>query len=173
MNYLSVEQLSKTWMDDPVLNDISFGLNKGDKIAIVAKNGGGKSTLLNIITGKDVGDRGQAVIRKDITFGFLSQEPVMDDEATVLDQVLNYENEVSTTLKEYQKALIAIEKSQSTHNQEQLDMLMERMTELDGWDYEERIKQVMSKLKITNFEQKVGSLSGGQKKRVALAQTLV
>lgn len=173
MNYLSVEQLSKTWMDDPVLNDLSFGLNKGDKIAIVAKNGGGKSTLLNIITGKDVGDRGQAVIRKDITFGFLSQEPVMDDEATVLDQVLNYENEVSTTLKEYQKALIAIEKSQSTHNQEQLDMLMERMTELDGWDYEERIKQVMSKLKITNFEQKVGSLSGGQKKRVALAQTLV
>ena len=71
MNYLSVEQLSKTWMDDPVLNDISFGLNKGDKIAIVAKNGGGKSTLLNIITGKDVGDRGQAVIRKVITFGFL------------------------------------------------------------------------------------------------------
>ena len=99
MNYLSVEHLTKTWQDEPILKKISFGLNRGDKIALVSKNGGGKSTLLNIIIGKDTGDSGQAILRKEIQVAYLSQEPFLDDNLSIIEQVLNFKNETTDTIK--------------------------------------------------------------------------
>jgi len=173
MNYLSVEHLTKTWQDEPILKKISFGLNRGDKIALVSKNGGGKSTLLNIIIGKDTGDSGQAILRKEIQVAYLSQEPFLDDNLSIIEQVLNFKNEATDTIKAYQSALKRLEHSNDSGLQEELDKQMAKMSELNAWDYEHRVEQIMSKLKIENFQQKIGRLSGGQRKRVALAQTLV
>jgi len=173
MNYLSVEHLTKTWQDEPILKKISFGLNRGDKIALVSKNGGGKSTLLNIIIGKDTGDSGQAILRKEIQVAYLSQEPFLDDNLSIIEQVLNFKNETTDTIKAYQSALKKLEHSDDAGVQEELDKQMVKMSELNAWDYEHRVEQIMSKLKIENFQQKIGRLSGGQRKRVALAQTLV
>ena len=173
MNYLSIENLSKTWHDRPVLNNISFGIEKGEKVALVAGNGQGKSTLLSIIAGKESPDKGKAIIRKDIEVGFLSQDPELINNATVLDNVLNRQTPVTLAVAEYEKALQRHALDHSESATEALQKATEKMNDLNAWDYEYRVKQVLSRLKIEDFDQLAGSLSGGQRKRVALASILI
>lgn len=173
MNYLSIENLYKTWHDKPVLNGISFGLEKGEKVALVAGNGQGKTTLLSIISGKESPDAGQAIIRKDISVGYLPQEPDLVDSQSVLDNVLFQQTPVTRTVAEYEKALARQQHDHSEAAMEMLQAATEKMNNMGAWDYEFRVKQILTQLKITDFEQLAGSLSGGQRKRVALAQILI
>jgi ATP-binding cassette subfamily F protein uup len=173
MNYLSIENLQKTWHDKPVLNGISFGIEKGEKVALVAGNGQGKSTLLSIISGQEQPDAGQAIIRKDISVGYLPQEPELVDSKSVLDNVLFQQTPVTRTVAEYEKALARQQHDHSDASMEALQQATEQMNNMGAWDYEYRVKQVLTQLKITDFEQLAGSLSGGQRKRVALAQILI
>ena len=173
MNYLSIENLYKTWHDKPVLNGISFGLEKGEKVALVAGNGQGKTTLLSIISGKESPDAGQAIIRKDISVGYLPQEPELVDSQSVLDNVLLQQTPVTRTVAEYEKALARQQHDHSEAAMEMLQAATEKMNNMGAWDYEFRVKQILSQLKIADFEQLAGSLSGGQRKRVALAQILI
>lgn len=166
MNYLSVENLSHHWGDVCLFDHISFGLSEGQKAALIARNGAGKTTLLNLLTGKLLPDRGNITYNDDIKVGYLPQDPYLDKQHTVLEEVFNTGSEVVETIKAYEEAL--------AHNdQKVLGGLIEQMDRLNAWDYEQRVKQILSQLKITNFEQKVTELSGGQQKRVALAGILI
>ncbi|MBL7811904.1 MAG: ABC-F family ATP-binding cassette domain-containing protein [Bacteroidetes bacterium] len=173
MNYLSVENLHKTWHDKPVLAGITFGISQGEKVALVAGNGQGKSTLLSIICGQEQPDSGKAIVRKEIRMGYLPQEPVLNDGATVLDNVLQQQTPVTRAVAAYEKA---VERQEHDHSEASMDALQkatEAMNNLGAWDYEHRVKQILTQLKITDFDQTAGSLSGGQRKRVALARILL
>ncbi|MCU4156244.1 ABC-F family ATP-binding cassette domain-containing protein [Carboxylicivirga sp. A043] len=166
INYLSVENLTQHWGDIRLFNDISFGLNEGQKVALIARNGAGKTTLLNILGGKIPANEGKVTLRNGITMGYLSQDPYLNKEHTVIEEVFNVDNEVVQTIKAYEQA---IEKN----DQQAMGALIEKMDILQAWDYEQRIKQILSQLKITRFDQPVSELSGGQQKRVALASILI
>ena len=173
MNFLSVENLSKTWHDKPVLKNISFGLQQGEKVALVAGNGQGKSTLLQIIIGKETPNTGQAIIRKDIKIGYLPQEPELMENVSVIDNILIYDSPISKAVREYD---IAIEKQSHDPSEDDMNHLQwatEQMNLLGAWDYESRVKQVLTKLKIADHDQLASSLSGGQRKRVAMAKVLL
>ena len=173
MNYISVEQVKKTWHDKPVLDGISFGIQQGEKVALVAGNGQGKSTLLQILAKKESPDSGVAIIRKEIRVGFLSQDPILNDRYTVLENILMESGAVTEAVKLYEKAVLAHEKEQNDTTNSALDKAMEMMNSLGAWDYEHKVKQVLTQLQIHDFNQLAGSLSGGQRKRVALAQVLL
>lgn len=173
MNFLSVENLSKTWHDKPVLRNITFGIQQGEKVALVAGNGQGKSTLLQIIIGKESSDTGKAIMRKDIKVGYLPQEPELFDDISVIDNILVHDSPISLAVLDYDKA---IEKQSHNPSEEDMDHLQwatEKMNQLGAWDYESRVKQVLTKLKITDHDQLASSLSGGQRKRVAMAKVLL
>lgn len=173
MNFLSVENLSKTWHDKPVLRNITFGIQQGEKVALVAGNGQGKSTLLQIIIGKESADTGKAIMRKDIKVGYLPQEPELFDDISVIDNILVHDSPISLAVLDYDKA---IEKQSHNPSEEDMDHLQwatEKMNQLGAWDYESRVKQVLTKLKITDHDQLASSLSGGQRKRVAMAKVLL
>ncbi len=166
MNYLSVENLSHTWGDVRLFNNISFGLSEGQKAALIARNGAGKTTLLNILTGKLLPDSGSVVYNDAIKVGYLPQDPYLQGNRTVLEEVFNSGTEVTKAIKNYEDAL---------HHNDQtcLGAAIEQMDRYGAWDYEQRAKQILSQLKIFNFDQKVSELSGGQQKRVALASILI
>lgn len=167
MNLLSIENLSKSYAEKVLFSNISFGLEKGDKVAFVAKNGTGKSTLLRIIAGKEKADTGNCVLRKDMKVGYLDQEPYFDPEKSVIEAVLDSSGEVMNAVKEYEIAL------HHPENDKALQVAIDRMDSLNAWDYEQKVKQVLSVFKINDVEQKAASLSGGQKKRVALVKLLI
>ena len=173
MNYLMVENLSKSYGEKQLFKNISFGLNKGQKVALIAKNGTGKTSLLNIIMGKDIPDDGRVVIRKDIKISYLSQNPSFDDGYTVLEVLLNSRNDYFVAISAYEKALSLIERDDSTTNREILEKSMAQMDVKGAWDYENRIKEILSRLKIGSIEQQISTLSGGQLRKVALARTLI
>ena len=166
MNYLSVENLSHHWGDTCLFNNISFGLSEGQKAALIARNGAGKTTLLNLLTAKLIPDSGSIVYNDSIRIGYLPQDPYLVSNHTVLEEVFNTGSAVVETIKAYEDAL-------AHDNQQLLGGLIEQMDRLNAWDYEQRAKQILSQLKITNFEQRVHELSGGQQKRVALAGILI
>jgi len=168
MNYLSVEKVTKTWHDKPILKEISFGIQQGQKIALVAGNGQGKSTLLSIITGLEAPDSGISVIRKGIRWAILPQEPELDAQLSILDNILFEKNEITDLVKKYEEEL-----EKEDPDLGAIDSLNEMMSELDAWDYEAKVKQVLGKLDIHQTDRLVGVLSGGQKKRVALAKVLL
>lgn len=173
MNFLSVENLSKTWHDKPVLRNITFGIQQGEKVALVAGNGQGKSTLLQIIIGKESADNGKAIMRKDIKVGYLPQEPELFDDISVIDNILVHDSPISLAVLDYDKA---IEKQSHNPTEDDMDHLQwatEKMNQLGAWDYESRVKQVLTKLKIADHDQLASSLSGGQRKRVAMAKVLL
>lgn len=165
-NILSVENLTHHWGDIRLFNEISFGLNEGEKAALIARNGTGKTTLLNIIARKLMPDAGAFIIRNDIKTTYLTQDPVFEPGLTVLETLFSSENELVQLVRDYEKAV-------DQNNQQTINHLIEKMDQHNAWDYEHRVKQILSQLKITNLEQPVDQLSGGQVKRIALAGALL
>lgn len=167
MNYLSVENLTKSVADKVLFKDLTFGINKGDKVALIAKNGTGKSSLLRCLVGQDSPDSGMSSFRKDIEVGYLEQAPLFDEDLTVAQAVFVSDNPVLTAISEYERALA---------NPDDLNLMetsLAQMDEMNAWEVEVKVKQILSKLHIARFEEKVGNLSGGQQKRIALAQLLI
>jgi len=167
MNLLSVENISKAFGERIILENISFGINKDQKIAFIAKNGTGKTTLLNIIAGKDQPDSGQVVFRKGIHIGFLSQNPSFNEELTVEETIFATDNPILRLIQEYEHAL------QHPENEKAYQKAFEQMERHNAWDFETQYKQILFRLKLDNLQLKVKNLSGGQKKRLALANVLI
>ena len=166
ISYLQIDGLTKSFGDLVLFEDITFGIAQGQKVGLIAKNGTGKTTLLNIIAGKEDYDNGAVVFRNDLRVGYLEQTPVYPEGLTVLQACFYSPNETVRLIAEYEEAMAS-----DDHSNLQ-DILM-RMDNLKAWDYEQRAKQILSQLKITNFDQKIEHLSGGQLKRVALANVLI
>ena len=167
MNLLSVENISKAFGERIILENICFGINKDQKIAFIAKNGTGKTTLLNIIAGKDQPDSGQVVFRKGIHIGFLSQNPSFNEELTVEETIFATDNPILRLIQEYEHAL------QHPENEMAYQKAFEQMERHNAWDFETQYKQILFRLKLDNLQLKVKNLSGGQKKRLALANVLI
>ena len=164
--YLQVENLTKSYGELVLFEDISFSINKDHKVAIIAKNGTGKTSLLNIITELDTADSGIVTKKNDITIGYLQQNPKFDNEKTAMEQVFSTSNKIIETIKNYNNAL-------SSGLEKEMQQAIEKMDFYKAWDYESQIKHILTELKITDLTQKVGELSGGQKKRLAIANLLI
>jgi len=171
MNLLSVEKLSKTFGDRTILENISFGVAQGQKTALVGVNGSGKSTLLKILTGQETADSGEVIFRNDIIVRHLLQNPTFEQGQSILDAVFDARNPTHQLLADYEKALL---KNQLGHeNNEEVQVLLEQMDANNAWELETQAKQILGKLGLHQLDQVVSSLSGGQQKRVALAQVLI
>jgi ATP-binding cassette subfamily F protein uup len=166
MVLLQINNLTKSFGELLLFKDISLGLSEGEKVGLLAQNGAGKTTLLNIIAGKESYDEGMVVFRKDLKVGYLPQNPQYPSELTVMEACFSSDNEIVRLIAEYEEAI-------NSGNHSNLDSLLERMNQLKAWDYEQKTKQILSQLKINHFDQKISELSGGQLKRVALANILI
>lgn len=173
MNVLSAENLHKTWNEKTLFQGITFGLSKGDKVALVAANGSGKTSLLNILTQRDKPDEGVVSIRKELHWAYLSQEPDLDDKASILDNVFLSDAPAVRAVRDYEAALEQHSLKASSVTEKALDAAMEAVTRYEAWDLEARAKTVLGKLNIHNVGQPVAQLSGGQRKRLALARVLL
>ena len=173
MNYLSVENLGKNYGERVLFEGLTFGLSQGNKMALIANNGTGKSSMLKIIAGADVSDEGSVTLRNGIRTGYLSQEPNFDNSLTIEKLITESQTEITKLIKEYEQALINIEKEHNSHNNKSLEELTAKMDKVNAWDYERRIKQILSKFNINDLSQEVGDLSGGQKKQLSLALLLL
>ena len=167
MNYISVENISKSYGDRILFNNISFGINKSQKIAFVAKNGTGKTSILNIIAGIDIPDEGQVIQRKDIQVAYLSQNQIFDNHLTIEETIFATENRILPIIKQYEKAL------ENPEDSENYQKAFDLMDQNNAWDFETQYKLVLSKLKLNNLSLRVDKLSGGQKKRLSLAILLI
>ncbi|TYP99880.1 ATP-binding cassette subfamily F protein uup [Tenacibaculum adriaticum] len=167
MNYLTVENISKAYGERVLFEDISFGINKDQKIAFVAKNGSGKTSILNIIAGLDTPDTGQITSRKGIYIAYLAQDDKLNPELTIEETIFSTENKILTIVKQYEKAL------ENPDEVEAYQHAFELMEQHNAWDFETQYKQILSRLKLDDLSQKVGTLSGGQKKRLGLAIVLI
>jgi ABC transport system ATP-binding/permease protein len=179
MNYLAVENLSKTYGEKLLFENITFGIDKGQKVALIARNGTGKTTLINIITGGEIPDSGKVTLRNDIRISLLPQNPLFTENSTVIDTLLNSDNEFIEAIKNYEAILneIHIENQSGSCDHtilnKKLEQATHKMDSLGAWDFESRIKEVLGRLKISDINQKVFELSGGQRKRLALAKVLI
>ncbi len=165
-SFLQVEGLTKSFGDLVLFRDISFGIAEGERIGLIAKNGSGKTTLLNILTGKEPYDSGAVVFRRDLRVAYLEQDPTYPENLTVLEACFHSGNDVTDLIAEYERVI-------NSKDHSGLDAILQKMDLLQAWDYEHRAKQILGQLKITDFEQKISQLSGGQLKRVALANVLI
>ncbi len=174
MNYITAEGLTKVYGDKVLFEKVTISVNRGQKVAIVAKNGTGKSTLLRIVVGEDRSDIGGSVsIHRDARMGYLSQEPDFDPNSTVWEAVFASDHPGLVAIRAYEKAMTEQELYPSEENQTRLAKAMEKVGELDAWDQEAKVKEVLGKFKITQLDQKMGELSGGERKRVAMASVLI
>jgi ATP-binding cassette subfamily F protein uup len=169
VNFLTLEQVSKAYGEKVLFDKIDLTVNKGQKIALVAKNGEGKSTLLRVIAGMESpeGENAKLMMRKGISVGFLDQEPDFYEEHTILEAVLDSENPLIQATRRYEFALL------NPNDTEEMMAASAKMDDLKAWDFEARIKEVLFKLNITGFDQVIKTLSGGQKKRLALAKLII
>src|ERR1700743_1828424 len=166
MHYVSVGNLSKSYGVKPLFHNITFHIEEGDKIALVARNGSGKSTLLKILAGNDTADEGTVWIHKDVTVALFEQEPVFMEDKSILDNIFQHNHPVINAIKAYEAASDAEDSDLIT------DAIV-RLDELNAWDFDTKVKQILGKLNIHHLQQATGTLSGGQRKRVALARTLI
>ena len=163
---LQADSISKSYGSLQIFAGISLVINKDDKMALIARNGEGKTTLLNILSGKDTADSGEITTIRGLKTGYLEQDPVLDEGLTVIEQVFASSGEIVSTIREYEEAI-------ASGDRNRLDALTSRMDALQAWDQETKAKQILTELNITDFNKPVGQLSGGQKKRVALAKVLI
>jgi ATP-binding cassette subfamily F protein uup len=173
VNYLSVEQVSKSYGIKELFSRITFGIQQGQKIALVARNGYGKSSLLKIMAGKDHPDEGNVVIRNGIRIGYLEQAPVFNGNDTVMQALFAQDNDVMAAIRNYEQALHQYEIHKSDENYLVLTRCMQQIDQWQAWDLEARVRQILAKLNIHDVESKIETLSGGQLKRVALAGILI
>lgn len=166
MHYVSVENLAKSYGIQPLFQGISFHIEEGDKIALVARNGYGKSTLLRILAGKEVADAGKVWINKDVDVVLFEQDPQFDETKSVIDNIFFHNHPVIKAIRDFEIA-------SETGDPEKLTNSIIQMDELGAWDFDSKVKQIMGKLNIHQLQQPVNTLSGGQRKRVALAKTLI
>jgi ATP-binding cassette subfamily F protein uup len=166
MHYVSAEFLTKAYGIKPLFSDISFHIEEGDKIALVARNGSGKTTLLRILAGKETPDNGKIWIHKDVDIALFEQEPSFNEELSILENIFDRDSPIINVIKEYEAV-------SEENDAERLNAAIIKMDELGAWDFEARVKQVLSKLNIHHLRQPVKNLSGGQRKRAALARTLI
>lgn len=164
MNYLSVERLSKSFGIKPLFHEISFGLNAGDKKALIAKNGAGKSTLMQVLVGREPADKGRVILKNGITVAYLDQSDSLNENMTILETIFDTSRPTMRVLAKYEEAMIS---------GKGVDQAIADVEAANAWDYERRIKGILTRLGITNLGARVGSLSGGERKRVALAHTLI
>ena len=167
VNYLSVENISKSFGERTLFENISFGINKDQKIAFIAKNGSGKTCIMKIINGEDEPDSGQVILRKEIKMAFLSQDHNLQDELTIEESIFASDNETLKVIEQYEKAL------ENPEDEEAYQKAFDKMDQLNAWDFETQYKQILFKLKLEDFKLKVKNLSGGQKKRLSLAIILI
>jgi ATP-binding cassette subfamily F protein uup len=164
--YLQVDGLTKSFGDLVLFHQISFGIAEGQRIGLIAKNGSGKTTLLNILAGREGYDEGSIVFRRDLRVGYLEQDPRYPENLSVIEACFHHGNDTVQLIREYEECM-------ETEGHPGLEDLLVRMDHAKAWDYERRAKQILSQLKIRSFEQPVSQLSGGQLKRVALANVLI
>ena len=167
LNYLNVENISKSYGEVTLFENISFSIHKGQKIAFIAKNGTGKTSILKIISGEDSSDSGEITYRKNIVISFLSQDPKLDDSLTIEESIFNSNNPILKVIENYEKAIL------NSEDVENYQKAFEEMELFQAWDFETQYKQILSKLKLDKIGQKVSELSGGQKKRLSLANALI
>jgi ABC transport system ATP-binding/permease protein len=167
MNLLSAENISKSYSEKQLLNNINLGINEGDKIGVIGVNGTGKSTFLKILAGFEDADQGRVLVGNSVKIEYLSQNPIFDTEATVLQQVFKAESPVMKLIREYEEAL------QNPEASERIIKLTHSMDAMNAWTIESEAKTILTKLGIADFSAKVGTLSGGQRKRIALAAALI
>ncbi|GAB3204381.1 ATP-binding cassette subfamily F protein uup [Pontibacter aydingkolensis] len=168
MNYLSAENISKSFGERWLFKNLNFGISQGQRVALVGVNGSGKTTLLNVLAGKLPPDEGSVSVRKEVSIGYLGQNPEFDEDLTVQQNIFSMQNETLDVISQYEAAIANPETSA-----EKMQQLMERMDELQAWDFEVKVKQILSKLGINNLDAKIKHLSGGQRKRVAMARVLI
>lgn len=167
MNYLSVENISKSFGDSVLFENLSFGINKDQKIGFIAKNGTGKTTLLKIIASQESADSGNIIFRKNLKIAYLSQNEILNENLSIEETILNSDNAILKVIAQYEKAL------KNPEDQDAYQQAFERMEQKNAWDFETQYKQILFKLKLDDLDQLVSSLSGGQKKRLALALILL
>lgn len=165
-SYLQIENLTKSYGDRILFDSITFGVNEGDKIGIIAKNGTGKSTLLNIISGKEVADSGDITFRSDLRVSILEQMPDFKEGTSVLDCCIHDNSKIANIISKYETAIL-------NGNSDEINHAISLMDSADAWDYEDKLKQTLSQLKITNLNANIDTLSGGQRKRVAIARVIL
>ncbi|TVQ82776.1 MAG: ABC transporter ATP-binding protein [Bacteroidetes bacterium] len=173
MNYFQAENLSKSYAEKLLFENISFGIDQGQKVGFIARNGAGKTTLLNIMMKLDIPDAGQCTFRNDISVSYLNQNPEFSPGHTVIETLLHGDNILTQTLRQYEEEVLFHEKNPEVTDNSKLQVLITKMDELDAWNHEVKIRQIISKLKIEDLNQPVETLSGGQTKRVALARILI
>lgn len=173
MNVLSIEGLGRQFGERELFRDISFGLEKGEKVALIAPNGTGKSTILKIIAGKDEANQGRVILNPDIVWAYLEQEPSFDNNLSINEYILGTHSEVLKIIRNYEEAVAAQSETWDKESQKKYDLASALMDQHQGWDYERRLEQLLSLFKITDLDQNIGELSGGQRKRLALALVLL
>jgi ATP-binding cassette subfamily F protein uup len=164
--FLEVTNLSRVYGEKVLFKNISFVIAEGQKVALIARNGTGKTSILNTIASLESSDEGSAVIFPDVSYGYLKQDPELNESNTVFEEVYESANDIQRNILNYEQAL-------ETHDQKALQLATEKMDACNGWEYETRVKQILSTFKINDLGQKISELSGGQRKRVALAKTLI
>ena len=165
-SFLQIENLTKSFGDRVLFSDVTFGIYEGDKIGLIAKNGSGKTTLLRIIAGEESYDSGSLVFRNDLRVGYLKQLPELDPNLSVIEACLSIDDEPTAAIRTYERAL-------ASGDADALAKAMSQMDAAGAWDYEDRIRQTLTQLKIIDMNQPVGQLSGGQLKRLALAKVVI
>ena len=166
MNYLSVEKLSKSYGEKVLFGNLNFGIDQGQKVAIVAKNGSGKTTLLNCLLDKEQYDEGRIVYRNGIRVSFMEQSENLPEESSINEVLLDHDLPELRAIKRYRNAL-------ANNDEKALEKSYQELSELNAWDIDSKVNQVLDKLELKNSESKIKTLSGGQKKRVALAKVIL
>ncbi len=173
MTYLSTENLSKNYGPKVLFEGLSFGISEGDKTALIAENGTGKSTLLKILAGKEQPDGGKVMVQNDIRIGFLEQDPDLDENLTIREFIAQNDNQTVEIIQQYHRAAEQQAENYNEENRKAFERASEAMDTVGAWDYEQRMEKILSKLNIHNLDQSIATLSGGERKRVALAFVLL